>query len=346
MEEDAMKLFNHRTLTMALVAAALSGCGGGGGGGGSSSTNTGTTVAPAALLSASNQNAASQDVASSLTVLSSTETIVGAATTNEATLYATAFGYLDNLQTYVTNAHTQASTTGAVASQSYSCPSGGSYTATVIDADNSGTVSANDTLSLSFSNCQTTDGTLNGGLGFSIITLSGSYPGTAYSLDVNMTFSSLSLNVAAYSASLDGNIRLTANKTGTNAFTQTISSNSITGSATYAGVTRSRTLIGYSATESRTPNATYTYLSSIGIQGTLNSTGFGSLQSVTFSTPTTLVRRGTDSYPYTGAILISGASNTALRLTALSNSQVQEDLDANGDGAFESSSVVNWNTLI
>jgi hypothetical protein len=67
---------------------------------------------------------------------------------------------------------------------------------------------------------------------------------------------------------------------------------------------------------------------------------------VSFSTPTTIVRRGTDMYPYTGVLLISGASNSALRLTVISNSQVQEDLDANGDGTYEGATIVNWNTLL
>jgi hypothetical protein len=67
---------------------------------------------------------------------------------------------------------------------------------------------------------------------------------------------------------------------------------------------------------------------------------------VSFSTPTTIVRRGTDMYPYTGVLLISGASNSALRLTVLNNSQVQEELDADGNGIYESSTTLDWATLL
>jgi hypothetical protein len=51
-------------------------------------------------------------------------------------------------------------------------------------------------------------------------------------------------------------------------------------------------------------------------------------------------------YPYTGVLLISGASNSALRLTVLNNSQVQEELDADGNGIYESSTTLDWATLL
>jgi hypothetical protein len=87
-------------------------------------------------------------------------------------------------------------------------------------------------------------------------------------------------------------------------------------------------------------------LSRYSIAGTLSSSGFSGTQAVSFSTPTTLIRRGTDVYPYTGVLQIGGANNSALRLTVISNSQVREDLDANGDGTYESTTAVNWNTLL
>jgi hypothetical protein len=58
------------------------------------------------------------------------------------------------------------------------------------------------------------------------------------------------------------------------------------------------------------------------------------------------VARPSDDYPSSGVMVITGAANSQLKLTALSNTQVRQELDANGDGTYESSTTVNWNTLL
>lgn len=325
-----------------LTIAVMTGCGGGGGG----SISASSTPAAAAQIDSTNQTVASQDVAAaSLSTLNNSQTALAAAATNESALYAAGYAHLDKLGTYVADAHANASATGAVSSQSYSCPLGGSYVVSVNDADNSGTATPGDSVTGTFYGCADSSGTLNGTLGFVINTLTGTYGTLPYSVSVTMTFGNFSLTAPSFTASLNGDITVAGSKSGTNAFTLTVSSTSMSGSATYGSLTRTRTLSNYSATETRVPDATYTYLSTVTIQGTLTSSGFNGTRSVTFSTPTAIVRRGTDTYAYTGVLLIQGAQNSALRLTALSNTQVQEDLDSNGDGVYESTSVVNWNTL-
>jgi hypothetical protein len=66
---------------------------------------------------------------------------------------------------------------------------------------------------------------------------------------------------------------------------------------------------------------------------------------ISFSTTTPLVSRATDQYPSSGVLEITGGGNSRLRMTALSNTQVKQELDANGDGTYEGSSTVNWDTL-
>ncbi len=45
-------------------------------------------------------------------------------------------------------------------------------------------------------------------------------------------------------------------------------------------------------------------------------------------------------------MLISGAANSKLKVTALPGSQVKLELDANGDDVYEGSTTLNWNTLM
>jgi hypothetical protein len=345
-KRDKSMEFPMKSTGVVLAIGMLAGCGGGGGGGGSAGGGSSNSVSSAALTTA-NQTVAAQDVTSTaLSLFDSSQLALGAVSTRESALSAEAFSHLDRLPIYMKDAVSSATATGAVASQSYSCPYGGSFLGSVTDADNSATVSAGDSVSLSFTNCVIGSGTLTGSLSFHIDSLSGTYGSVPYDVGVSMTFGNLALSDPAYSASLLGTISVAGSKSGTNAFMQSISTTSLSASATYGNVTRSRALTSFIASEARSADATYTYLSNYSLIGTLTSSGFTGTQAVSFSTPTTIVRRGTDMYPYTGVLLISGASNSALRLTVISNSQVREDLDANGDGTYESTTVVNWNTLL
>jgi len=44
-------------------------------------------------------------------------------------------------------------------------------------------------------------------------------------------------------------------------------------------------------------------------------------------------------------VVVTGASGTHLRVTALSSTSVQLELDANGDGTYERSAVFAWDSI-
>ena len=54
---------------------------------------------------------------------------------------------------------------------------------------------------------------------------------------------------------------------------------------------------------------------------------------------------GTDADPRSGQVVVTGAAGTHLRVTVLSTTSVQLDLDADGDGAYERSGVFAWTTI-
>jgi hypothetical protein len=331
-----------KSSVVVLAVGLIAGCGGGGGGASSGSSG----AVSAASLNASNQTVASQDVASTaLGLFTTSQTALGAVNVNESALYAEAFSQLDRLPLYISDARANATATGVVQSIVYSCPISGSLTVSVSDVDNSSTISTGDSFSGTYTACVSSSGTLNGTLSFRIDALSGIYGDINSSVGVTMSYGNLTLYANAFSASINGALSVAGSKTGTNALTQSIATSALTISANYAGTTRSRSLLNYLASETRTAYG-MSYLSSYSVTGTLSSNGFTGVQSVSFNTQSPMVRLGTDAYPYTGVLLITGANHSALRLTALSNALVQEDLDANGDGTYESTTSVNWNTLL
>lgn len=328
-------------IAMVLGTSFLAACGGGGGGGSAAAVAT-----PTAVLNSSNQNLAAQDTSTaSFLPLLGAQTLTGAQTTDESVLFDIARAHMDKLSIYMADAQANNTLTGVVHSQSVACSSGGSLTVSANDADNNGAASAGDSVTISSNNCAETFGTISGSLGFAIHSVSGTFSSTNYSAAMTMTFGNFSVTSPQFSAQVNGDMSFSITANGVNTSSATISSSSLAVSGTYAGVTRTRSLANYSATFARTPSPTYTYTTSYAVSGLLTSSSLSS-QAIAFSTPTPIVTRYTDHYPSSGVLLITGASNSKVRLTALSNTQVSEELDANGDGTYESNTTVNWNTLM
>jgi hypothetical protein len=333
--------FLNLSITVAL-AGLISACGGGGG--------SATAPAPTATaaISSSNQTTVAQDTASaSFTPITGAQTLTGVQTTDESVLFSIMREQLDQLPTYMANAKANSALAGAVTSINVPCTSGNLVVA-VTDADNSNTVSVGDSLTITSNSCTFASGNaVSGSLGFTVSSLSGTWPSNNFNLGVTVAYNSFTVTApGGFSASANGNVTLTASSTGANTLTDTVSTSSLTVTGTYGLVTRTRTLTNYSAVAARSPDATYTYVTTFTVSGAVNSTGFSS-QTILFNTTTPFVKRnGVDNYPYTGVMLITGTNNSKLRVTAQSNTTVLEELDANGDGTYESSATVLWTTLI
>ena len=351
-----------KLVAIVLSSSILVACGGGGGGsttatpvgggGGGSTTTTpvastgGTSPAtPTAVLNSSNQTVAAQDAASTAFMpMLGAQTLTGAQTTDESVLFSIAREQMAKLPTYMADAKANSALTGAVQSPTTACPSGGTLTVSVNDADNNGVLSAGDSMTLVSNSCVLSSGTVTGSLGFVIDNLSGTLGSSNYSAGITLTFGSFSVSSSLFSGSINGSLSLAATANGVNSLSETISTPSLTVAGTYGGVTRSRSLTNYSATASRVPTAN-AYQTSYSINATLTSTGLSS-QAISVATTTPFVRQSTDVYPSSGVMLLTDSSSAKLKLTALSNTQVKEELDANGDGLYESNTTVNWTSLM
>lgn len=330
------KLLISSTLASALLGA----CGGGGGG-----TPVPDTGAMPAINSTNQSVTAQEAVSTAFAPLFSTQSLIGVQTTDESALFRIARAQLDLLPTYLTTARANSTLIGVVESQTVSCQYGGSLTVSVSDTDNNGVLSVGDAVTIAANHCVEAEGTITGSLAMTINSLTGRYGTAPYNASMTMSFDGFTVATSQASASLNGSISLNQNVFGSHSFSSTFSVPSLALSATYAGVTRSRSLTGYSATMSRSPDASYIYLDSYAAKGTVMSTALAG-QSFSFNTLTPFVRRPSDNYPYSGVMLVIGGGNSQLRVNALSSSQVSLELDATGDGAFETNTTVNWNTLL
>lgn len=328
-----------RNLLAVSVVSALAACGGGGGG-------QTPTVAQTAALNSANQNVAAQDAASTSSMpLLSAQTLTGAQVTDESVLFSLARAQLDKLPTYLAQAKVNSALTGAVQSQTMACRFGGSLTASVTDADNNGVVSAGDSVTITGNNCIEPEGTLTGSLSFAVNSVIGTFGASSYSGSLTMTFNGFSVTSSQFSANANGALTVSVTANGLNTGSLTVSATSLSVAGTYAGITRSRTLANYSATSTRSPNSTYGYITSYTMSGTLTSSALSS-QAISFATSTPFVSRSSDYYPSSGVMVITGAANSKVKLTALSATQVKQELDANGDDIYEASVTVAWNTLM
>jgi len=323
-----------------LIAASItlfSGCGGGGGGGGG-----GASTPPAGLLGIDTSNAPA--VAGTVAGASASTTNLGP--TGPAVIGgvsidggATSTGLVQLAVWQLTEISTlppqPANMIGAaMMSGSKACTGGGSFAYQFNDADLNGVLSIRETLSITFNNCAMTAGGAPGNGGFTVVlnSVTGT-PGTgAWSGSITMTFSNMTLS----GTSVSGDMTFKLSSTNSSDIGGVLSGSSI--SVTNA-TGKVDTLSGYNFTLGYNKSTTaYT----LDATGTVSRSDLGG--TVSFSTPSTLAGKFSNrpDNPVSGVFLVTGANNSKLRMTAIDNSYVKLEVDANGDGTYEFATTKTW----
>lgn len=331
-----------RKAVMGMAAcAALAACGGGGGGsdgGSSGSGGSGTAVA----LSASNYEvAANEAVAAGLGVtdLAGQANIVTGASVSTQPNWAK-IGWQQWLAARAawSGAPTLA---GATTSTTISCSGGGNLVVTANDANNNGAFDSGDSLSVTANSC-VEGGVTVGGLFSASLTSnpSGDPSACVYGIALAFNFQSFTATDSSGVATANGQFTLSSTRTACSTGTDSISASTFAETFTAAGATRSRSLVGYSATVALTPTQSTTTLA-----GTITSTALNG-GSLTITTPTPFVRAyNTETFPHAGVGVATGANGGKVTVTALSSTTVRVDLDSNGDGTPEATVTKPWSTF-
>lgn len=224
--------------------------------------------------------------------------------------------------------------------QSQPCAGGGSVTLTLNDADNNQVASSGDSVSIAFSQCRSAAGEqVNGSISvsYSMATVTP----TRTDVAASMAFSNLSAVTPEGSTAVNGSLSLAGSQQGAVTTAQLSVSGALTVSATTPTYTDSVTLSGgltlaLIVDEAAVPpGGGAPGATTVRIDGVISSTRLAG-GTIELRTVVPLREYDADPYPRQGQIVVVGAAGSQLRLTALSTATLRLELDANGDGAYES----------
>jgi hypothetical protein len=336
-----MRSILSRSVSLITVAT-LAACGGGGGSGG----DVGTPVegSPITLAAGNYVGVSTEAYAAALDTVSSGADGSGLLTGAQVTA-APAWGAYARQQVSVLAARflqTPAQLAGVTSQDTVSCPQGGTITFSISDQNANQALNAGDSVSATATDCQVDGETSNGSLTITMNTEPGGdvVGGTIYSFDATISFTNFSVASAAVSASATGSLRMISLRTAQHLGTDTVTATAFSSTVNIDGSSRTRALNSLSATVAYSPTETATSVS-----GSLGTSPVLGVYSVSFATSSPFKRLYADNYPYSGVGVVTGASGGKAWMTALDNTQVRFDLDADGDGTAEASSTVAWSAI-
>lgn len=323
----------------ALVAACAWGLAACGGGGGSSSAED--TPLPSGLLSVSADNyqaVAQSAVSSALFLGDAGELVSGADAAPSPRLLRQAVQRAR--QGLSAASGRPALLTGVEVRDTLPCTQGGSIAMTLNDANNNGNIDAGDSLTLDMQACREEGALLQGRLVLAMQTLTGVFDSNNFSATLTMTMTGFSVSTGNDAAQGDGALSLSISQTPAGVGELTLSTPRLVMSGRVAGQNYATTITDTRLTL-RDETVGGTPRSSISYASTLASSQFGNRQ-VVITTPQAFVIVGSDSYPSSGQLLARGQGNSAVRITALNATQVRLELDAGGDGSYETQVTKAW----
>lgn len=231
----------------------------------------------------------------------------------------------------------------ATTSSTDPCSVSGSITTTVNDADNSQALSGGDALTLTFSQCrESSDDLVSGGMIFTVGSVTSGL-GSDVRFSGSLAFVQLTSTSGTGVDNIQGSVGVTAEITsssfqialtvGASALTVTSSAPNYVDTIVYdPGMQLVVTVTDGASTQT-----------DVTLNGSFTASSIGGRVLVATAVP--IRQLGTDTDPSSGQVVVTGASGTKLRVTALYATSVQLELDANGDGTYDGSGVFAWNTI-
>ncbi len=343
-----------RAAVPALFAVLIAGCGGGGGGSASSTTsNTPTSSAPTTETAVTQQNSSQAAGAGYQSVSSA----VGAGQTGGsavAGVVSTGTGGLPNLAHFAVQQMEKmqsiASTSGGNSvsgvtpnTTTVTCdspPGGGPAGSFSVTMPGGGTLAPGDTMDATFDNCYlVSDGyTMNGSFSMVVSSLLGNPPTAPWTMGSTFSFSNLNLVENGVSVTINGNFTFSANTSDGVNFNTTMNGSSL--EAQKSGGP-SLWLENFQLTMTDdTSNGESTCYGS----GQVADSGLSGYVDFNIPSSTAFMLYTGQQYPSSGSMTVTGANNTSVTLTAISDTTVQLQV-TESNGQVDSPVQEPWSSI-
>lgn len=323
--------------SIGLAAIILCACGGGGGDSGGGLVTGG----PLALNSGNYVTAAQETMSVTFYMDGSGGLVTGAQAGSAPHLLRNALANARRMGHWLELA--PQSVTGATITTSESCSGGGSVSLSINDANGNGVVDVGDSIRLVALNCVEQGETMNGAMSVTVTASSGSASsGGNYSMGMGITLENFSSRSATGVSTGNGRMDFTETQAGST-LTTIVQARSVSVVNTIGNASSTRSLSDYTVQSVTTTTAGVASVS-LSVNGTFTSTALDS-KSLTVSTLRPFVSTASSIYPTSGQFQVTGASGSNLRLTAQA-ANVLIELDADGNGNFETSISKPWSQLL
>jgi len=340
-------------IAAAVGAVGLGGCGGGGGS--SDGVSTPAAAGPTVTITAANQGTVTRAMIDGSQAFGQSQPFAATGGTAAQSIGSAPMALRTGLLQSVVqrglvaafgsrHSATIASATrpAATTSSTDPCSLSGSITTMENDADNSQTLSSGDALTLTFNQCkESSDDVVSGVMIFTIGSVTSVAGNPQFS--GSLAFVQLSASSGTHLANIQGSVGVAAAITSTSfQIALTVGANALTVTSSAPGyldtiVYEPGMRLTVTATDGAVPQSDVT------LNGSFTASSIGGR--VLVATVLPLRQLGTDAGPSSGQVVVTGASGTHLRVTALNATSVQLELDANGDSTYERSGVFAWDTI-
>lgn len=343
-----MKQQYGKLLLLGATSLLLTACGGGGGGG--SSTPTATSVGYTGSTTAvtiSDQTSADSIAGATISSATSTDLSGAIPLAKPGGSTSTSNNSITDLAKQLVGrslglAGNNTALAGMTQTYTYQCAITGSYTVNVTDADGDpNTAVAGDSASFTFNSCDDGYGYIETG-GFSAVILN--YTDSS-NMSARLTISHyrMSSTTSTDYALMNGGLTMTESyNSGTYIDRVSITGDALLYDVSVNGSSYSQALTQFSLVNSYDQ---YNGTTTVDNDYTFYSTAIGGFIQVETTTP--FVTASGAYYPYQGVVVITGANNAKVRLTAQSDAtNVYIEYDINPiDGVYEANQTVTWSYL-
>lgn len=329
-------MFNRPLLShlgASVIALTLAACGGGGGS--DSSTPAPQASTKLAITAANYEDVSKSAVSGALFLQDSGGLLGGGSKIRAAAVMQRGTGLARRALSATGLARPAVSVKSSVP-----CSLGGSLQFDLNDANNDSQLNTGDSLVIEAQNCKEPGSTTNGRLSLAVQTATGTFGSNSYSLSMQMTMTAFTVTDASGTTIGDGSMTLSLTESPNGSADMTLD---------LVQLSVSESALGKSSTETLANTHLAVHFEASG-RGSL--TFSGSLKSsahdnklVEITTPTPWTLSSTSPYPTAGQLLIRGDAGSQVRVTVLNGTQVKLELDANGDGVFETSVTKAWTEL-